>query len=203
VDDHSRLAYSEIHADERKETAVAFWERARAFFTGHAITVERVLTDNGSCYRSHAWRQALAAAGITHKRTRLYRPQTNGKVERFNRTLLNEWAYLRPYTSNTERAEAFAPFLHAYNYTTLRVNTATLQASAQNGVADKPLGFSSMRRKRINNRGGRPHLAAARRAVMATSQHHQDRAKGRTAAGLKRSGAGRLRNLPRPALSGD
>jgi transposase InsO family protein len=116
VDDHSRLACSEIHADERKETAVAFWERARAFFAGHAITVERVLTDNGSCYRSHAWRQALAAAGITHKRTRPYRPQTNGKVERFNRTLLNEWAYLRPYTSNTERAEAFAPFLHAYNY---------------------------------------------------------------------------------------
>ena len=116
VDDHSRLAYSEILGDERKETAVAFWQRAQAFFTGHGITVERVLTDNGSCYKSHAWRDTLAAAGITHKRTRPYRPQTNGKVERFNRTLLEEWAYLRPYTSNTERAEAFEPFLHTYNY---------------------------------------------------------------------------------------
>ena len=69
VDDHSRLAYSEIHTDERKETAVAFWHRAQAFFDDNGITVERVLTDNDSCYRSHAWRQALATAGITHKRT--------------------------------------------------------------------------------------------------------------------------------------
>jgi transposase InsO family protein len=116
VDDHTRLAYSEILPDERKETAAAFWQRAQAFFTGLGITVERVLTDNGSCYRSHTWRDLLATAGIAHKRTRPYRPQTNGKVERFNRTLLDEWAYLRPYASNTERAEALEPFLHAYNY---------------------------------------------------------------------------------------
>ena len=116
IDDHSRLAYSEILTNERKETAVAFWHRAQAFFTNHGITVERVLTDNGAAYTSHAWRDTLTAAGITHKRTRPYRPQTNGKVERFNRTLLAEWAYLRPYTTNTERAEAFAPFLHTYNY---------------------------------------------------------------------------------------
>ncbi|AEY85328.1 integrase [Streptomyces hygroscopicus subsp. jinggangensis 5008] len=77
VDDHSRLAYSEIHTDERKETAATgFWTRAQAFFTGCGITVERVLTDNGACYRSRDWRNLLAAAGITHKRTRPYRPQT-------------------------------------------------------------------------------------------------------------------------------
>ncbi|MEU8926082.1 IS481 family transposase [Kitasatospora sp. NPDC048545] len=96
VDDHSRLAYSEILPDERKETATGFWTRANAFFARAGITVQRVLTDNGSCYRSRTWRDALAAEGIAHKRTRPYRPQTNGKVERFNRTLLDEWAYARP-----------------------------------------------------------------------------------------------------------
>uniref|UniRef100_A0AAU2JQQ2 IS481 family transposase n=1 Tax=Streptomyces sp. NBC_00049 TaxID=2903617 RepID=A0AAU2JQQ2_9ACTN len=116
VDDHSRLAYSEIHADEKKETATAFWQRAHAFFPGAGITVERVLTDNGSCYRSRDWRDSLAAAGITHKRTRPYRPQTNGKVERFNRTLLDEWSYARPYRSDIERREAFAGWLHSYDH---------------------------------------------------------------------------------------
>jgi len=90
VDDHSRLAYSEILTDERKHTAAEFWTRAHAFFTTCGITVERVITDNGSCYKSHPWRDALTAAGITHKRTRPYRPQTNGKVERFNRPLLED-----------------------------------------------------------------------------------------------------------------
>jgi transposase InsO family protein len=116
VDDHSRLAYSEIHADEKKETATAFWGRAQTFFTQAGITVQRVLTDNGSCYRSRDWRDALATAGITHKRTRPYRPQTNGKVERFNRTLLDEWAYARPYRTETERREAFPGWLHTYNH---------------------------------------------------------------------------------------
>ncbi|MFJ7265717.1 IS481 family transposase [Streptomyces sp. NPDC099050] len=116
VDDHSRLAYSEILVDEKKETATAFWQRAQAFFTACGITVERVLTDNGSCYKSHAWRDTLAAAGITHKRTRPYRPQTNGKVERLNRTLLEEWAYARPYRSEQERRDAFPQWLHTYNH---------------------------------------------------------------------------------------
>ncbi|MCX4808182.1 IS481 family transposase [Streptomyces sp. NBC_01214] len=116
VDDHSRLAYSEIHADEKKETATGFWQRAQAFYTSCGITVERVLTDNGSCYKSHLWRDALAAAGITHKRTRPYRPQTNGKVERLNRTLLDEWAYARPYRSEQERRDAFPQWLHTYNH---------------------------------------------------------------------------------------
>ncbi|WP_420081041.1 IS481 family transposase [Streptomyces sp. JL4002] len=116
VDDHSRLAYSEIHTDEKKETATAFWARAQAYFTSVGITVERVLTDNGACYKSHAWRDTLAAAGITHKRTRPYRPQTNGKVERLNRTLLDEWAYARPYQSEQERRDAFPGWLHSYNH---------------------------------------------------------------------------------------
>ncbi|MFG2950859.1 IS481 family transposase [Streptomyces adustus] len=116
VDDHSRLAYSEVLTNERKETAASFWERANAFFSAHGITVERVLTDNGSCYRSRLFAQTLDAAGIVHKRTRPYRPQTNGKVERLNRTLLDEWAYVRPYSSNAERTEALADFLHTYNY---------------------------------------------------------------------------------------
>ena len=116
VDDHTRLAYSEILPDEKKDTAVAFWQRAHAFFTARGITVERVLTDNGACYRSRPWRDTLAAAGITHKRTRPYRPQTNGKVERFNRTLLDEWAYARPYQSEQQRRDAFPGWLHTYNH---------------------------------------------------------------------------------------
>lgn len=116
VDDHTRLAYSEVLPDERKDTAAAFWQRAQAFFADLGITVERVLTDNGACYKSHLWRDTLRAAGIAHKRTRPYRPQTNGKVERFNRTLLDEWAYQRPYASNQERTEALPDFLHRYNY---------------------------------------------------------------------------------------
>jgi transposase InsO family protein len=116
VDDYSRLAYSEILADERKQTAAAFWARANAYFTSCGITVARVLTDNGGCYRSRDFAAALAKDKIVHKRTRPYRPQTNGKVERFNRTLLEEWAYARPYRSDSERVAAFADWLHSYNH---------------------------------------------------------------------------------------
>jgi transposase InsO family protein len=115
IDDHSRLAYSEILADERKETVVAFWTRAQAWFTASGITVERVLTDNGSAYRSKLFAKTLGTA-IKHKRTRPYRPQTNGKAERFNRTLLEEWAYARPYASEAERVAAYPDFLHRYNH---------------------------------------------------------------------------------------
>jgi transposase InsO family protein len=116
VDDHSRLAYSEILPDEQATTAAAFWQRAHAFFTTHGITVARVLTDNGSCYRSRLWRATLTTTGITHKRTRAYRPQTNGKVERYNRTMLVEWAYARPYPSENARHHAFNRWLHIYNH---------------------------------------------------------------------------------------
>ena len=116
VDDHSRLAYSEILTNERKETAVGFIQRARAWFAARGITITAVLTDNGSCYRSKLWAKTLAAAGIKHRRTRPYRPQTNGKVERFNRTLLEEWAYAREYRSETERAASYPAWLHTYNH---------------------------------------------------------------------------------------
>ena len=116
LDDHSRLAYSEILADERKQTAAGFWTRANAFFAGIGITVAAVMTDNGACYRSHDFAAALAATGITHRRTRPFRPQTNGKVERFNRTLAAEWAYTTIYTSDEARAAAYDGWLHFYNH---------------------------------------------------------------------------------------
>jgi transposase InsO family protein len=115
VDDHSRLAYSEILGDERKETACAFWHRANAFFEAHGITVKRVITDNGSCYRSKAFTAALGD-GIAHKFTRPYRPQTNGKVERFNRTLAQEWAYAHTWTSDEARAATYQQWVHEYNH---------------------------------------------------------------------------------------
>ncbi|MFD7900608.1 IS481 family transposase, partial [Streptomyces sp. NPDC059743] len=118
VDDHTRLAYSEVHSDEKAATCAAFLRRAAAHFATLGITrIERVLTDNAWSYRkSTLWKQALADLGATGKLTRAYRPQTNGKVERFNRTLLDEWAYLRPYTTNTERTAALTDFLHTYNH---------------------------------------------------------------------------------------
>lgn len=116
IDDRSRLAYAEILTDERKETASAFMTRALGFFSDRGVKVERVLTDNGSCYRSGEFARVLAEAGIGHRRTRPYRPQTNGKVERFNLTLKWEWAYARPYDSNTSRTEALERWLHHYNY---------------------------------------------------------------------------------------
>jgi transposase InsO family protein len=116
LDDHSRLAYTEILADERKETAAAFLARAHAWYAAAGITIERVLSDNGSCYVSRTWAAACAGLGITHKRTRPRRPQTNGKVERYHRTLADEWAYARPYTTETQRRAALDPWLHTYNH---------------------------------------------------------------------------------------
>jgi transposase InsO family protein len=114
LDAHSRLAYSELLTDERKETAAAFWTRANAWFGEHGIIVRKVLTDNGSCYRSHNFHDALA--DIEHRHTRPYRPQTNGKVERFHRTLADEWAYARLYTSDAQRCAEFLTWLHTYNH---------------------------------------------------------------------------------------
>jgi transposase InsO family protein len=114
LDDHSRLAYTELLADERKDTAAAFWQRAHAWFNDAGVTITAVLTDHGACYRSIPFADALGQ--ITHKWTRPYRPQTNGKVERYHRTLADEWAYARPYTSDTERCQAFTVWLHNYNH---------------------------------------------------------------------------------------
>jgi transposase len=114
IDDHSRLAYSEVLTNETGLTASAFWHRAHAFYQAAGITVKAVLTDNGSCYRSKDFTTALG--DIKHRFTRPYRPQTNGKVERFNRTLITEWAYVRPYRSETARRAALASWLHKYNH---------------------------------------------------------------------------------------
>jgi transposase InsO family protein len=116
VDDHSRLAYSEIHDDEQGLTAAGFWRRALTFFADHGIAVRAVLTDNGSCYRSQDWLKEVVAAGALPRRTQPYRPQTNGKVERFNRTLVEEWAYVRAYRSEAERRRRLDSWLHLYNH---------------------------------------------------------------------------------------
>ena len=116
IDAYTRLAYSEVHTNEQATTAVGFWKRARAFFASYGISIERVLTDNGSCYRSNAFAAELVAAAIAHTRTKPFCPQTNGKVERYNRTLLNEWAYARPYRSEAARTRALDKWLHMYNH---------------------------------------------------------------------------------------
>ena len=116
VDDRTRIAYVEAHGDERKETAASFMARALGWFSELGVEVERVMTDNGSCYRSRIFRDVLVAAGVVHKRTRPYRPQTNGKVERLNLTLKWEWAYSKPYGSNAERLAALEDWVHRYNH---------------------------------------------------------------------------------------
>jgi transposase InsO family protein len=93
-----------------------FARRALAFYARLGVTVERILTDNGNGYRSAAFGEVLAAAGVTHKRTRPYRPQSNGKVERLNLTLDREWAYVRPYRSNQQRLNALGAWRHDYNH---------------------------------------------------------------------------------------
>jgi Integrase core domain len=112
VDDHARLAYAEIHPDETRATAAGFLARAHAWFADRGLVIQRMLTDNGGCYHSHLWRDTCQQLAITPKRTRPYRPQTNGKVERFNRTLLNERADRRLYTSEAARRAALGPWLH-------------------------------------------------------------------------------------------
>ena len=114
IDAHSRLAYSEVLPNEQGPTCAGFWKRAQQFFDDHVITVEAVLTDNAKNYLGLDFTAALD--GIEHRRIRPHRPQTNGKVERFNRTLLDEWAYVRVYRSNAARTRALDRWLHLYNH---------------------------------------------------------------------------------------
>ncbi|MGW0646699.1 IS481 family transposase [Streptomyces badius] len=116
LDDHSRIAYTEDLPDETAPTCAAFLVRATAHFASLGIRIERVLTDNAWAYRKNTWRDTCRDLGISPRWTRPWRPQTNGKVERFHRTLLDEWAYQRTYTSDHERMEAFTDWLHWYNY---------------------------------------------------------------------------------------
>jgi transposase InsO family protein len=118
IDDHSRLAYAEIHPDETAATCAAFLRAAASWFADHGIDrIDRVMTDNAMPYRrSNAWRDALRDLGAAAQFTRSYRPQTNGKAERFNRTLADEWAYNRPFDSSADRAAALPGWLHTYNH---------------------------------------------------------------------------------------
>src|SRR5436305_2560703 len=116
VDDYSRLAYAEVLADQKAATAAGFLRRAVAFYRRYGITIERVLTDNGGCYRATIHALACRALGIRHLRTRPYRPQTNGKAERFIRTLINGWAYGAIYRSSRSRTTALDGWLWYYNH---------------------------------------------------------------------------------------
>ena len=112
IDDHSRVAYAEIHDDETAATATEVLRHAVAWFADRGVTVQRVLSDNGSAYRSFLWRDTCTELGITPKRTRPYRPQTNGKIERFHRTLAEGWAFKKFYNSESARRAALPAWIH-------------------------------------------------------------------------------------------
>jgi transposase InsO family protein len=116
IDDHSRVAYAEVHDDEKAATAAGVLYRAVAWFAERGVVVERVLSDNGGAYRSYLWRDTCAELGITAKRTRPYRPQTNGKIERFHRTMADGWAFKKFYNSESARRKALPAWLHHYNH---------------------------------------------------------------------------------------
>jgi len=116
IDDASRVAFSQIMKDERKESAVAFLETAAAYYLSLGVKVERVMTDNGSCYLSQAFRQACQRLALKHVRTKPYTPRTNGKAERFIQTSLREWAYAESYNSSAERTAELPRWLHRYNW---------------------------------------------------------------------------------------
>jgi transposase InsO family protein len=116
IDDHSRVAYAEIHDNETSDTAIGVLRRAVSWFADRGVTVERVLSDNGSAYKSHAWRDACFELGIKPKRTRPYRPQTNGKIERFHRTMADGWAFSKHYATESARRAALPSWLHFYNH---------------------------------------------------------------------------------------
>jgi transposase InsO family protein len=116
IDDYTRLAYVEVLDDQAAGTAIGFLRRAISFYAAHGITVQRVMTDNGPAYISHAHRLACLQLGVRHLRTRPYRPRTNGKAERFIQTLTRRWAYGRPYNSSAQRTAALPAWLNHYNY---------------------------------------------------------------------------------------
>lgn len=116
IEDHSRVAYVEARDDETKETASEVLRNAVAWFAERGVTTQRVLTDNGGCYRSFLWRDTCAELAIAHKRTRPYRPQTNGKIERFHRTLVEGWAFKKFYSSESARLAALPAWVHEYNH---------------------------------------------------------------------------------------
>jgi len=115
IDDASRIAFSQILPDEKKQSAIAFLRAAVAYYASLGITVARVMTDNGACYKAHAFRNACRDLGLRHIRTRPYTPKTNGKAERFIQTLMREWAYAIPFRSSDTRAADLPRWLAWYN----------------------------------------------------------------------------------------
>lgn len=140
IDDHSRVSFAEILPDEKGSTCAAFLERAVAWYASLGVTVERALTDNGPGYLSQQFAAACRTLSITHKRTRPYRPQTNGKVERMIQTLLREWAYRFAYRTSTERREWLRPYLHFYNahrrHSALNYNAPVSRLDRKNVLAN-------------------------------------------------------------------
>lgn len=166
IDDASRLAYTELLATERKDSAVPFTARAIAWFASHGVTVERIMTDNGSAYKSFAFRDLLIGRGIKHKRTRPYTPRTNGKAERFIQTSLREWAYAQPFHSSTERAAAMPPWIDTYNRS--RPHSALGATSPLNWIAARraanpttPLATSDPKPGFVGAGGVKPRAATA------------------------------------------
>ena len=116
VDDHSRIAYTALYLDETANSSASFLAEATAYFQRLGITVRRVLTDNGPCFYAHRFAHACRELAITHKRTRIYTPRTNGKAERFIQTAIREWAYARRYENSAERYASLRPWTHQYNW---------------------------------------------------------------------------------------
>lgn len=116
IDDHSRVSFGLIKPDERGESCAQFLRQAVSYYAELGVVIDRVMTDNGTGYRSKAFRQACVELSVRHVRTRPYTPKTNGKAERFVQTSLREWAYARPYVSSAQREAALQPFLHRYNW---------------------------------------------------------------------------------------
>ena len=116
IDDHSRIAFSQIMPDEKKESATAFLKAALDYYKSLGVSISRVMTDNGSCYKAFAFRDTCRTLGLKHIRTRPYTPKTNGKAERFIQTALREWAYARAYRNSGQRAQLLPHWLHRYNW---------------------------------------------------------------------------------------
>ena len=116
IDDHSRVAFSEVKPDEKADSAVPFLRAAVAYYKSLGVTIARVMTDNGSCYKAFAFRDACKELGIKHIRTKPYTPKTNGKAERFIQTALREWAYAQAYPTSDRRADELPIWLHQYNW---------------------------------------------------------------------------------------
>ena len=186
IDDASRLAYSEILPDEKKESAIGFLDRALAWLAGQGISVERVMTDNGSAYRSKAFRAAVTAAGARHKRTRPYTPRTNGKAERFIQTSLREWAYARTYVSSQERSAALLPWL--YHYNTVRPHTGLAQCPPAIRLKSQLLGSTE----------GTVASSRLRPITTAGAGRGKDRQRRPATAGAKRPCGGPIRRSQSP-----